>query len=235
MFSDHHCVATILIGPTGSGKTPLGELIAGRGLSDGPYVHFDFGHQLRLISSGESAAHALIPQDRQIVAEVLSTGRLLKPEEGHLATKILRWFLDRARRQVAPKTPKLVLNGLPRTVDQAGLLEEFIRVERVILLDCDLRTILKRIQKNTGGDRTGRQDDTPELVRFKFEQYLAETKPVVDYYARRQVPVFRIGIRENTSPEELYQVLRETLEKASPNMSLCARTTQHHDGPLSRS
>ena len=226
MFADHNCLATILIGPTGSGKTPLGELIAARGLPDGPYVHFDFGHQLRLINRGEGAAHALRPSDRQTIAEVLSTGRLLKPEEGHMATQILRWFLDTARQGTAPKTLKLILNGLPRTVEQATLLESLVHVERVVLLECDFPIVWERIQKNTGGDRTGRQDDTLELVRFKFEQYLAETKPLVDYYANRQVPIFRIAIDAGTSPDQLYQVLRHTLEQDSrKRVSLSQGTT----------
>ena len=215
MFANHNCLATLLIGPTGSGKTPLGELIAARGLPDGPYIHFDFGHQLRLIKSGDGAARALTRPDRQTVAEVLSTGRLLKPEEGHIATQILRWFLDNVRYRTAPKTPKLILNGLPRTVEQATLLEAIVRVERVVLLECDFQIVWERIQKNTGGDRTGRQDDTPELVRFKFEQYLAETKPLVDYYANRHVPVLRTEIDVTASPDQLYHFLERTLEEDS--------------------
>ena len=39
--------ALLLLGPTASGKTPLGKLIEERGLWDFRWVHFDFGAQMR--------------------------------------------------------------------------------------------------------------------------------------------------------------------------------------------
>ena len=41
--------AIVLLGPTGSGKTPLGDLIERCGLWGAPCLHFDFGACLRSI------------------------------------------------------------------------------------------------------------------------------------------------------------------------------------------
>ncbi|MCX7427258.1 MAG: hypothetical protein NTW96_16720 [Planctomycetia bacterium] len=41
--------AMLLLGPTGSGKTPLGDLLERRGLGGRRCVHFDFGAHLRRI------------------------------------------------------------------------------------------------------------------------------------------------------------------------------------------
>lgn len=43
--------AVVLLGPTGSGKTPLGELMARQGLWGRRCVHFDFGALLRQIAA----------------------------------------------------------------------------------------------------------------------------------------------------------------------------------------
>ena len=42
--------ALLLIGPTGSGKTPLGELLERSGLWGRPCRHFDFGERMRRIA-----------------------------------------------------------------------------------------------------------------------------------------------------------------------------------------
>jgi adenylate kinase len=47
----------VLLGPTGSGKTPLGQLMAERGIWGRRCVHFDFGALLRRIAFLEASAH----------------------------------------------------------------------------------------------------------------------------------------------------------------------------------
>ncbi|HPP52686.1 MAG TPA: nucleoside monophosphate kinase, partial [Thermoguttaceae bacterium] len=51
----------LLLGPTGSGKTPLGELLAQQGVWGRRCVHFDFGAQLRRIASGSTCGTVLSP------------------------------------------------------------------------------------------------------------------------------------------------------------------------------
>ena len=44
--------AVVLLGPTGSGKTPLGEWLEAKGLGGRRCHHFDFGTRLRRVATG---------------------------------------------------------------------------------------------------------------------------------------------------------------------------------------
>jgi len=103
--------ALLLIGPTGSGKTPLGNRLEAQGLAR----HFDFGAQLRA-GTGLNAA------EKEFVREVLATGALLENETFYIAEKILRAFM------AGHEDELLVLNGLPRHVGQAVALELLVNV-----------------------------------------------------------------------------------------------------------
>lgn len=46
-MSHKRYAAMVLLGPTGSGKTPLGHVFAARGFLNRRCAHFDFGENLR--------------------------------------------------------------------------------------------------------------------------------------------------------------------------------------------
>jgi len=109
-----------------------------------------------------------------------------------------------------------VLDGFPRTVNQAQVLDKALAVQgggidRVINLQVDDRVVVERITgrrscptcgavyhvKNMPPkvdgicDKDGtrlvqRPDDTEEVVRNRLETYYRQTEPVVDYYKARQ-------------------------------------------------
>ena len=83
--------AVLLIGPTGAGKTPLGQLLEQRGLWGLPCLHFDFGRELRRAAGEDSGL--LSEAERELVGRALRTGALLEDEHFPLARKILRQFL----------------------------------------------------------------------------------------------------------------------------------------------
>jgi len=91
--------AILLLGPTGSGKTPLGEMLQARGLGDGRRcVHFDFGDRLRRIAAGQLGVDELTGADLEFIGDVLDHGALLEDEHFHVAEKILRAFINQADR-----------------------------------------------------------------------------------------------------------------------------------------
>jgi len=93
--------AILLIGPTGSGKTPLGDRLAADGLAGRPCRHFDFGAQLRRIAAGDRPPGEMTPEDVTFIRSVLATGALLEDEHFPVAERILRTFL--AERPGAPE------------------------------------------------------------------------------------------------------------------------------------
>ncbi len=100
-----------------------------------------------------------------------------------------------------------ILDGYPRTVEQAKALDEILEkqekeIEKVIALIVEDDEILKRITGRRVSKKTGkiyhviynppvdenpedleqRADDTEEVVLNRLKQYKAQTAPVLDYY-----------------------------------------------------
>lgn len=72
--------AILLVGPTGSGKTPLGELLQRKGLWQRRCCHFDFGWNLRRIVEGEVSPEYLTQEEMTFLHWVLHSGALLGDE-----------------------------------------------------------------------------------------------------------------------------------------------------------
>ncbi len=190
--------AILLLGPTGTGKSPLGDYAAEMGFHNRPCRHFDFGAQLRSAEAEEPLA--LSPQTTRIVREVLLTGRLLHPDEFFVAAEILQAFLAEL-----PGNCLVILNGLPRTIEQARDLEPILQVKHVVVLEASPETILARIESNSGGDRTGRTDDAPAAVRRRLDLYVAKTQPLISHYQQRSVPISFFPVQEQTQPAAIWQ------------------------------
>jgi len=81
-----------------------------------------------------------------------------------------------------PDVDLLILDGIPRNVRQAELMEEHIRVLEVIHLVCpDKEKMIERLQRRAL--KENRADDAKEsVIRRRWDVYEQETKPVLDYY-----------------------------------------------------
>jgi adenylate kinase family enzyme len=191
--------AILLVGSTGSGKTPLGEILECRGLLGWKCRHFDFGAQLRRVAE-EYGAGILTPEETVIVRRRLQTGSLFEDREFPLAAKILRAFTERERMRAEDM---IILNGLPRHIGQAEALEAVVEVRIVILLQAAPVVIRERIFADTGGDRAGRVDDGFEEIERKLLDFEEQTRPLLGYYADQGVPVLTIEVGPATSAEEL--------------------------------
>ncbi|MBV8532572.1 MAG: nucleoside monophosphate kinase [Verrucomicrobia bacterium] len=82
-----------------------------------------------------------------------------------------------------PDIDALVLDGIPRNVNQAKLMENLIDVRRVFHLSCPNREeLIRRLQKRAIKDN--RLDDAnEEVIRKRLATYEAETKPVLNFYS----------------------------------------------------
>ncbi len=198
--------ALLLVGPTGSGKTPLGELLEARGWHGRRCLHFDFGATLRELVNRNCPDGLLSREDLEFLAGVLRRGALLEDQHFPLAKRILRGFL---RDRDAEPSTVVVLNGFPRHLGQARALETLVQVRAVVFLHASPETVVQRIQSNAGGDRSGRDDDDLASVQSKLALFAQRTAPLVDYYRSRQVPVLRIEVGVSTTAEEMWQRLHE--------------------------
>jgi adenylate kinase family enzyme len=201
--------AVLLVGPTGSGKTPLGDLIAERGLWGAPCVHFDFGASLRAAVERDRPDEVLGRDDIEFLRGVLRSGRLLEDEQFPLAERILRSFLARSG---ADAETVVVMNGLPRHVGQAEAVDAIVHVVAVVLLRCSGEVIRERIRANVGGDRTDRADDDPESVRRKLALFVERTVRLVEHYRRLGAGIEPIDVTATMTPAEMWHILNPSVE-----------------------
>ncbi|MEW6752996.1 MAG: nucleoside monophosphate kinase [Candidatus Latescibacterota bacterium] len=201
-MTDRRPPSLLLLGPTGSGKTPLGEVVQARGWRGRRAAHFDFGAQLRRVEAGAGLASQLTAPERERVGHVLRSGALLEDEDFALAGKILRSFTVAHRLQ---GDDLLVLNGLPRHRGQAQAMDPLVRMEALVHLRCPPGVVRRRLRADPVGDRLGRSDDDETLVTAKLEAFHQRTAPLVAYYRDAGVPVLELDVAADTRPEELWQ------------------------------
>jgi adenylate kinase len=89
--------------------------------------------------------------------------------------------------QFHPDSEILVLDGIPRNVNQAKLLEDTIDVARVIHLDCaDQNKMVQRLRRRAL--RENRFDDaSDETIRRRLAVYESETRPILEFYSREKI------------------------------------------------
>lgn len=194
--------SAVLLGPTGSGKTPLGDCLERNGIPGRPCLHFDFGRELRRANAEADFAErrGLTDTERAVIAQVLRAGALLERESFGIALKLLDGFI--AERGAAPSS-LLILNGFPRHVEQAEWLASRLTVVAVVELVCDAATALKRIRRNTGGDRAERADDDFDAVRRRLELYRERTAPLKAWYAQKGAAAVSITVGPTTPVSEM--------------------------------
>jgi adenylate kinase len=89
--------------------------------------------------------------------------------------------------QFHPETEVLVLDGIPRNVRQAELLQEAIDVVEIIYLQCaDLSKMVERLRRRAL--KENRFDDANDaVIRKRLEIYERDTRPVLDFYPQDKI------------------------------------------------
>lgn len=161
---------TVLIGSPGSGKGTQGKLVA---------AYFEIPH----ISTGEILRDHV---QRQTPLGLVIKGTL---DKGLLVSDDLMEDLITSRLQKDDCEDGYVLDGYPRTVQQAQWYYAHYGHPLVILLDVPEQEVLRRIAARN----EGRPDDSSaETVLDRLDEYKKITTPVIDYY-EREAQVFRVN------------------------------------------
>ncbi|MEM6749821.1 MAG: nucleoside monophosphate kinase [Planctomycetota bacterium] len=81
-----------------------------------------------------------------------------------------------------PTADLLVLDGIPRTLEQAKLMDSHIEVLQVVHLTCsDEEAMFTRLRRRAL--KENRHDDADEkVIRHRWDVYEAETAPVLEHY-----------------------------------------------------
>lgn len=156
----------IIFGPPGAGKGTQAKLIAEK-LGIG---HLSTGEALRNeIKSGSELGKK--------VQEIMNKGHLVSDE---IVIEIVRGALKRAEKG-------FILDGFPRTLGQAEVLEGIFREMKifgikVINLEVDEEELIKRLLNRAKLE--GRADDNEQTIRNRMNVYNRETKPILDFYSK---------------------------------------------------
>jgi UMP-CMP kinase family protein len=154
-------VVFVLGGP-GSGKGTQCERI----VQEYGYHHLSSGDLLRAEAKSGSA------EGREIQ-------RLM--ENGQLVPVSTTLALIKKAMATGANT-KFLIDGFPRSVEQAQLFEKTICVPSLVLeYDCTEEEMLKRLLKR--GLTSGRVDDNSASIKKRFNVFRTHTKPVADFYA----------------------------------------------------
>jgi adenylate kinase len=161
--------SVVLFGAPGVGKGTQGKLL---GQIPG-FVHMSSGDIFRSLDQSSE----LGKKCRQY-----SSKGLLVPDE----VTIEVWE-DHTRRQVGnggyrPDVELLVLDGIPRNVEQCKALDKHIEVLRVVHLSAP--SVDEMVDRLKGRAlKEGRADDADaSVIRRRFEVYDQETSPMLGYY-----------------------------------------------------
>ena len=161
--------SVLIFGQPGVGKGTQGEIL---GRIPG-FVHLATGDMFRGLDRDSELGKEFIKY---------STQGLLVPDEltCRLWEQYVQGLID--TNQYRPNADLLLLDGIPRSVTQAKLLDTHIDVRRIIHLICpDPDSLVARLKKRAV--KQGRPDDADEqVVRRRLQVYHDETRPVLDYY-----------------------------------------------------
>jgi adenylate kinase len=108
-------------------------------------------------------------------------------ERGALVpSKTVANLIFEAIEQTPKDTHGFLFDGYPRNNDQCNDLETYSKetnlvLQAVLMLTVDKEELIKRMLAR------GRKDDTEDVIRNRFDVYENETKPVIDYYAQKNI------------------------------------------------
>ena len=197
-------------------------------------------------SSGKGTQAELL--SKKLDTPVITTGDILRnkravdDEEGRLITSYInkgKFVPDDlinsiVRKELVKYKKGIILDGYPRSIDQAEELGKFFNVDKVIFLDVPDAVVLKRMtsrrickqcgaiynlntnppQKENTCDKCSdeliqRHDDTNAVIAVRLNIYHKLTEPLVEYY-KKQGKLIRIDGAKTI--KEVYEEIKRELK-----------------------
>ena len=159
----------LLLGAPGSGKGTQGKIL---GEIPG-FFHFSLGEVFRNLDISTELGKAFY--------EYSSRGELV-PDELTMKLWSQAIHAHTILGDYKPPADLLILDGIPRTLKQAELMEKHVEVLKVIHLYCDDEEVMfERLRKRAL--KENRFDDADEkVIRRRWQVYERDTYPLLEYY-----------------------------------------------------
>jgi adenylate kinase len=182
---------------------------------------------------------------RELVKENSQLGKKVKAyvEKGLLVPDEVVIEVLKQRLSNVPKNKGFILDGYPRTLDQAKTLTNLAPIDVILLLKVPDWIIIERLSsrricRNCGTvynirflkpkvegvcDKCGgllyrRSDDNPEVIKRRLQVYQEQTKPLLEYYEKNHVPFIVSEATSLEAPPEVMvdQMLTELKKQKLP-------------------
>lgn len=170
-LSDHHGrkPAFLILGAPGSGKGTQGKILG----TIPRFFHCACGDVFRSLDTRTTLGQKFVEYSSrgELVPDEITIG-LWKAQIDNLAdTHIYK-----------PDIDVLILDGIPRNVRQAELLDEYVEVHQVFHLSCPDRDELARRMRKRALKDNRLDDASDKVINQRIATYEAETKPILEYY-----------------------------------------------------
>ena len=188
----------IIFGPPGSGKGTQAARIENE---------FNLAH----LSTGQ-ILRAEVQRGTEIGKEVARS-----MAAGDLVPDDLIVSIVRRRLPSSNDGSGVLLDGFPRTLEQARALDEMLaeeghRLDFVIALDVPEKDLVDRILRRAVVE--GRADDTKEAIAERMHEYHKLTEAVLDHYRKKGV---RVEVVDGTGdPDAVFERIRRAIGISSP-------------------
>jgi adenylate kinase len=210
----------IIFGPPGSGKGTYASRLQSR-----LGVH--------VIATGDIF--------REILKEDTTLGRKVKSyvEKGLLVPDDIVIDVLKQHLSQVPRQTGFILDGYPRTIEQAQALEKIVKIDVVLLQMVPDWIIIERLSsrricRNCGAvynirflkpkvegvcDKCGgplyqRSDDKPAVIKRRIQVYQEQTIPILQHYKEKNVPFVVSSIKAlETPPETIVEEIIKELKK----------------------
>lgn len=178
---------------------------------------------------------------RESVKQNTELGKKVKSyvEKGALVPDAVVVEVLKDRLSKVPKGKGFLLDGFPRTVDQADTLEKIAKIDVILQLDVPDKIIIERLTsrrlcKNCGavynirflkpkkegvcdkcsGPLYQRADDNEEVIKNRLQVYKTQTEPLIAYYKKKKMP-FIVNVTKTIDqpPEPMVEHMMVELKK----------------------
>lgn len=161
--------AVLILGAPGSGKGTQGSI-----LGQVPrFYHYASGEIFRALDTRTELGRQFVDYSKK--GELVPDELTVKLWANHMESRI-------ATHQYKPDIDILVLDGIPRNLEQAKMLEEHVKIHQVFHLSCPDRSELGRRMRKRALKEHRLDDANEEVIQRRIATYEAATKPILDYY-----------------------------------------------------
>lgn len=160
----------LIFGAPGSGKGTQGKVLG----TLPRFYHLACGDVFRSLDTRTAIGQQFVKHSSQ--GELVPDDLTIRLWKSHIEN-------EEQTHDFKPDIDFLILDGIPRNLDQAKIMEQHIHVHRVFHLRMEDRLELTRRLRKRAIKENRFDDATDSVIERRLETYEQETRPMLDFYS----------------------------------------------------